>query len=102
MASGGHSLVQIWQSLQNSSPPNRSGAVATSGMSVVTPASRTPDPKCLLINEPCFPSSPRPDAIAGGISSRASAMGPGYALALYPCERIQLARAYDARVPRAY
>ena len=35
-------------------------------------------------------------------SSRASAIGPGNAHALYPCERIQLASAYDARVPRAY
>src|SRR3984885_15805182 len=102
IAPGGHALVQTWQVAQNSSAPKRSGAVATSGMSVVTPARRTPDPKLRLINEPCLPSSPRPEAMAGGIKSSASAEGPGYALALYPWERIQLARAKEARVPRAY
>jgi hypothetical protein len=93
MAPGGHALVQTWQVLQNSSAPKRSSAVATRGMSVVTPARRTPDPNWRLINEPCLPSSPKPEAIAGGIRSRALAEGPGYALALYPRERIQLARA---------
>src|ERR1700722_16109753 len=101
MAPGGHSLVQIWQVAQNSSPPKRSGAVATNGMSVVTPARRTPDPNWRLINEPCLPSSPKPEAIAGGIRSKALAEGPGYAVELYPWERIQLARACEARVPCA-
>jgi hypothetical protein len=32
---------------------------------VVTPARRTPDPKRRLINEPCLPSSPKPEATAG-------------------------------------
>src|SRR5580698_7327453 len=77
MASGGQELVQTWQVLQNSSPPKRSGPVATSGISVVTPASRTPDPNCRLMSEPCLPSSPSPAAIAGGISTSASAEGPG-------------------------
>ena len=81
IALGGHAWVQTWQVAQNSSAPKRSGAVATSGMSVVTPARRTPDPKRRLINEPCLPNSPKPEATAGGISSRASAEGPGYALA---------------------
>src|SRR5271163_3951676 len=100
MAPGGHALVQTWQVEQNSSAPKRSGAVAMSGISVVTPARRTPDPKCRLINEPCLPSSPKPAAMAGGMRSKALAEGPGYALALYPWERIQLARACEARVPR--
>src|ERR1700691_6671948 len=73
IALGGHAWVQTWQVAQNSSAPKRSGAVATSGMSVVTPARRTPDPRCQLINEPCLPSSPRPLAIAGGIRTRALA-----------------------------
>src|SRR6202041_2190884 len=102
IAPGGHALVQTWQVEQNSSAPKRSGVVATRGMSVVTPARRTPDPNCRLINDPCLPSSPNPDAMAGGIRRSALAEGPGYALALYPCERIQLARAKEARVPRAY
>src|SRR5579859_3414662 len=102
IAPGGHSLVHTLQDLQNSSLPKRSGAVATRGMFVVTPARRTPAPNCLLIMEPCFPSSPRPEAIAGGIRSRAPADGPGYALALYPCDRIQLVSTKEARVPRAY
>src|SRR3984957_2816974 len=102
MAPGEHALVQTWHVVQNSSAPKRGGTVAPSGMSVVTPARRTPDAKFRLINEPCLPSSPRPESIAGGIRSRASAEGPGYALALYPWERIQLARAKEARVPRAY
>jgi len=51
--------------------------VQRSGMVVVTPARRTPAPNCRLIIEPCLPSSPRPEAIAGGISSSASALGPG-------------------------
>ena len=46
--------MQIWQDSQNSSAPKRSGAVATSGMSVVTPARRTPDPKCRLMSDPSF------------------------------------------------
>ena len=37
-----------------------------------------------------------------GIVAQASAPGPSYGLALYPCKQIQLARAYEARVPRAY
>src|ERR1700677_1757431 len=38
IAPGGHAVVQTWQVAQNSSAPKRSGAVATSGMSVVTVA----------------------------------------------------------------
>src|ERR1700691_3494986 len=93
IAPGGHALVQTWQVEQNSSAPKRSGEVATKGMSVVTPARRTPDPNLRLINEPCLPSSPRPEAMAGGIRTSAPAIGPGKGLALYPCERIQLASA---------
>ncbi len=74
--------MQTWHVMQNSSAPKRSGAVATSGMSVVTPARRNPDPNCRLINEPCLPSSPKPEAMAGRMRSRAFAAGPGYALAL--------------------
>src|ERR1700691_5725711 len=77
IAPGGHALVQTWHVEQNSSAPKRSGAVGTSGMSVVTPARRTPDPKLRLISDPCLPSSPRPDAMAGGIRTRAFADGPG-------------------------
>jgi hypothetical protein len=66
IAPGGQALVQTWQVWQNSSAPKRSGAVATSGMSVVTPVRRTPEPNLRLIKEPCLPSSPRPEAIAGG------------------------------------
>ena len=55
--------------MQNSSAPKRSGAVATNGMSVVTPARRNPDPNRRLINEPCLPSSPKPEAMAGGMRS---------------------------------
>ena len=94
--------MHAWQSLQKSSAPKRIGAVATSGMSVVTPAKRTPAPNCGLIRDPCLPSSPKPDAMVGGMSRSASAIGPGYACARYPCERIQFASAYDERVPRAY
>src|ERR1700691_5587409 len=93
IAPGGHALVQTWQVGQNSSAPKRIGAVATSGISVVTPASRTPDPNLRLINEPCFPNSPSPEAMAGGISTSAPADGPGYGLAVYPCDRIQFASA---------
>ena len=102
IAPGGHEFVHTWHVLQNSSAPNRSGAVAIKGMSVVTPARRTPDPNRRLINDPCLPSSPSPEAMAGGIRSKALAEGPGYALALYPRDRIQFARANEARVPRAY
>ena len=63
--------------LQNSSAPNFSGDPATNGMSVVTAASLTPEPKCRLIRDPCLPSSPSPAAIAGGINSSALAEGPG-------------------------
>ena len=94
--------MHTWQFLQNSSAPKISGEFITRGMSVVTPARRTPAPNFRLIMEPCLPSSPRPDATAGGIRSSASADGPGYALAVYPCERIQLASAKEDRVPRAY
>src|SRR5271168_5088840 len=82
MASAGHARVHAWQVAQNSSPPKGARVVAISGMSVVTPASRTPDPKCRLIIDPCLPNSPSPDATAGGISSSASADGPGNALAV--------------------
>ena len=76
--------MQTWQVLQNSSAPKRSGLVPTNGMSVVMPARRNPDPNCLLMRDPCLPSSPRPESIAGGIRSRALAPGPGKAFALYP------------------
>jgi hypothetical protein len=101
IAPGGHACVQTWQVLQNSSAPKQSGAVTTRGISVVTPARRTPDPKCRLINEPCLPSSPRPEAMAGGIRSRASAEGPGYAPALYPWDdrRQQASRVSATMMP---
>lgn len=86
IAPGGQALVHAWQFLQNSSAPKRMGAVGMRGMSVVTPARRTPAPNCGLMRDPCLPSSPNPDAIAGGTSNNASAIGPGYACALYPCE----------------
>src|SRR5689334_6658339 len=37
MAPGGQALVQTWHAVQNSSAPNVSGAVETSGIVVVTP-----------------------------------------------------------------
>src|SRR5579871_570685 len=79
MAPGGQEFVHTWHVSQKSSAPKRSRAVGQRGMSVVTPARRTPEPNFGLISEPCFPSSPSPDAIAGGINSRALADGPGYA-----------------------
>ena len=77
IAPGGQALVQTWQVMQNSSAPKRSGFVATSGISVVTPARRNPAPYCRLISEPCLPNSPNPEAMAGGIKSNALADGPG-------------------------
>src|SRR5580692_11225964 len=77
IAPGGQAFVHTWHVLQNSSAPKQSGVVATSGMSVVTPARRTPAPNWRLISDPCLPSSPRPDAIAGGIRTSAFAEGPG-------------------------
>ena len=77
IALGRQALVQTWYVEQNSSAPNRIGEVATRGMSVVTPAKRTPAPYFGLISEPCFPSSPSPDAMAGGMSRSAPADGPG-------------------------
>ena len=62
IAPGGQALVQTWHVLQNSSLPKRSGAIATKGMSVVTPARRTPAPNFLLMMEPCFQSSSIPEA----------------------------------------
>jgi hypothetical protein len=56
MAPGGQARVQNLTGRTEFVRTNRSGAVATSGMSVVTPARRTPAPNCLLINEPCLPS----------------------------------------------
>src|SRR3984957_611480 len=51
IAAGGHALEQIWQVAQNSSAPKRSGVSATKGMSVVTPARRTPAPKWRLMRD---------------------------------------------------
>jgi hypothetical protein len=77
-----YALSATWKAMQNSSAPKRSAGVPTNGMSMVTPASRNPDPKCRLINEPCLPKFPKPEAMAGGMRRRAFATGPGYALAL--------------------
>src|ERR1700678_293366 len=76
MALGGHALVQTWQVEQNSSAPKRAGEGGTRRLSVVTPARPPPAPNFGLINEPCLPSSPRPEAMAGGIRTTAPAEGP--------------------------
>src|ERR1700722_7808807 len=84
MAPGGQALVQTWQVEQNSSAPKRAGAVGTSGISVVTPARRTPAPNFGLINEPCLPSSPRPDAMAGGNQDTGARRGAGRGMGVVP------------------
>src|ERR1700761_3939963 len=53
IAPGGQALVQAWQVLQKSSAPNRLASVAINGISVVTPASRTPEPNSGLMSDPC-------------------------------------------------
>ena len=73
--------MQIWRVAQNSSAPKRSGAVATSGMSVVN-TSKTHCRSEVPTDHRAMLASSRPDAIAGGISNNASAMGPGKARAL--------------------
>jgi len=49
---------------------------------------RTPAPNLRLMSGPCLPSSPRPEAMAGGMRTNAPAEWPGIRVALYLCERI--------------
>ncbi|WP_375573510.1 hypothetical protein ABWH93_09450 [Seohaeicola saemankumensis] len=65
--------------------PWLSGGVGAKGALVSTADSRKDDPISASMIDPCLPSSPKPQASAGGISNSLPAIGPVTGSAAHPC-----------------
>ncbi len=101
-ASGGQASSQIRQLWQKSSTPCARAVVVAKGASVRTAESLNEAPNSGLMIEPCFPSSPKPQARAGGIIAKAPVMGPVTASASQPCVLIHPATVLAALIARLY
>lgn len=101
-ASGGKASSQIRQLWQKSSTPCARAVVAANGASVRTAESLNEAPNSGLMIEPCFPSSPKPHASAGGIIAKAPVIGPVTASASQPFVLIQPATVLAALAARMY
>ena len=87
---------------KKASMPCSAGGVGAKGASVSTAARRNEAPMSRSMTEPCLPSSPNPQASAGGIIATGPVIGPVTGSAAQPCCRNQPVTVLAASAARPY